>query len=259
MRSVFEASWRTGVGAAVSAPTVLGPGAAGQGGGSRGQRSREVRRRLRADQTEDRDRRPGVDARRFASNGCIIYNDTGHMVSTSAEGAAAHRNNPPTGEEAQAALRGYTAYFGSFTVNDKERDKFVIHNRFGQINPGGQKEVRRYYDFMTMPNGAERLILTPPPAEGGKDKATRRLVWQRMPGAISSGEGVRQVLARTRQLPDQDGRSLPATRRDAPASYIICRVRPRSPDEPRGRTITRSTTDASRIAGASAAGFRFIT
>ena len=47
-------------------------------------------------------------------------------------------SNPPTGEEAQAALRGYTAYFGSFTVNDKEKEKFVIHHRFGQINPGGQ-------------------------------------------------------------------------------------------------------------------------
>ena len=90
-------------------------------------------------------------------------------------------SNPPTGEEAQAALRGYTAYFGSFAVNDKEREKFVVHHRFGQINPGGAVDVKRFYDFVTMPNGSQRLILTPAPADGGgKDKATRRLVWQRM-------------------------------------------------------------------------------
>src|SRR5260370_36648526 len=95
----------------------------------------------------------------------------------------------PTAQEAQAALRGYTAYFGSFTVNDKEKEKFIVHRRFGQIDPGGGMDAKRFYDFVTTPNGSQRLILTPAPADGGgKDKATRRLIWQRMPDAPLSAE-----------------------------------------------------------------------
>ena len=126
----------------------------------------------------------------FNSNGYIIYADTGHMgVHIMPKVRARFAANPPTGDEALAALRGYAAYFGSFAVNDKEADKYVIHHRFGQINPGGQVEVRRYYDFITTPNGSQRLILTPPPADGGgKDKAMRRLVWQRMPDAPLSAD-----------------------------------------------------------------------
>jgi hypothetical protein len=185
------------VGAAVCAPTVLGPGVAGQGGGSHPANDRaKFVGAYELVQTEDRDPKTGQWTRtpNFASNGYIIYAETGHMgVHIQPKVRPRITSNPPTGEEAQAALRGYTAYFGSFTVNDKDRDAFVVHNRFGQINPGGQKEVRRYYDFVTMPNGAERLILTPPPAEGGKDKATRRLVWQRMPDAPLSAEAKKFV------------------------------------------------------------------
>jgi hypothetical protein len=126
----------------------------------------------------------------FNSNGYIIYADTGHMaVQIQPKVRTRFAATPPTGEEAQAALRGYTAYFGSFAVNDKDHDKFVVHRRFGQINPGGDVEVKRFYDFVTTPTGRQRLILTPPPADGGgKDKATRRLIWQRMPDAPLSAE-----------------------------------------------------------------------
>ena len=194
MRSVFRSLLAVLiVGAAVSAPTVLGPGAAGQGSGARPAADRaKFVGAFELVQTEDRDAKTGQWVRTpdFNSNGYIIYAETGHMgVHIQPKVRTRFAGNPPTGEEAQAALRGYTAYFGSFTVNDKERDKFVIHDRFGQMNPGGQKEVRRYYDFVTMPNGSERLILTPPPADGGsKDKATRRLVWQRMADAPLSAE-----------------------------------------------------------------------
>jgi hypothetical protein len=45
-----------------------------------------------------------------------------------------------------------------------------------------------------MPNGSQRLSLTPVPADGGgKDKATRRLVWQRMPDAPLSAEAKKFV------------------------------------------------------------------
>jgi hypothetical protein len=87
-------------------------------------------------------------------------------------------STPRTGEEAIAAMRGYTAYFGTYTVDDKE--KFVVHHRVGQINPGGEVDAKRYYDFVMTPQGRERLILTPEPMGGGsKDKATSHLIWER--------------------------------------------------------------------------------
>ena len=131
----------------------------------------------------------------FNSNGYIIYAETGHMaVHIMPKVRARFASNPPTGEEAQAALRGYTAYFGSFSVNDKEREKFLVHHRLVQINPGGQADVKRFYDFVIMPNGSQRLILTPAPADSGaKEKAVRRLVWQRMPEAPLSAEGKKFV------------------------------------------------------------------
>lgn len=131
----------------------------------------------------------------FNSNGYIIYAETGHMgVHIQPKGRKRFGGNIPTADEALEALRGYTAYFGSFTVNDKGGEKYVVHKRFGQINPGGDVEVRRYYDFETTPAGATRLILTPPPAGGGsKAQARRRLVWQRMPDAPLSAEAKKFV------------------------------------------------------------------
>jgi hypothetical protein len=184
------------VGAAAGAASVAGPGVAAQGG------SRPANDRARfvgafeLVQTEDRDPKTGqwVRTPNFNSNGYIIFGDTGHMgVQIQPKVRPRFANNPPTGEEAQAALRGYAAYFGSFTVNDKEPDKFVVYTRFGQIDPGGPKELRRYYEFATLPNGAERLILTLAPPEGGKDKAVQRYVWQRMPDAPLSAEGKKFV------------------------------------------------------------------
>lgn len=124
----------------------------------------------------------------FNSNGYITYSDTGHMgVHIMPKVRAKFASNMPTGEEAQAALRGYTAYFGTYTVDSK--DKFVVHHRVGQINPGGMVHAKRFFDFVPTPQGRERLILTPAPADGGgKDKATNRLTWERLPDAPLSAE-----------------------------------------------------------------------
>jgi hypothetical protein len=134
--------------------------------------------------------------------------------------------NPPTGEEAQAALRGYAAYFGSFTVNDAQQ--FVVHHRFGQINPGGDVDVKRFYEFVTMPNGSQRLLLIPAAADGGKEKATRRIVWQRMPDAPLSAEEKKFIgfykLLYTDSYRTKDGKEIfHGTRNETRAgtSYII--------------------------------------
>ena len=106
--------------------------------------------------TEVKDAASGdwVQRPNFNRIGYITYADTGHMgVHIMARSRPPFASNPPTGEEAQAALRGYTAYFGSFTVDDT--GQFVVHHRFGQINPGGTVDAKRFYDFE-----GERLILT---------------------------------------------------------------------------------------------------
>jgi hypothetical protein len=133
--------------------------------------------------------RPG-----FNSNGYIIYAETGHMgVHIMPKVRQRFAGPVPTADEALDALRGYTAYFGSFTVNDAGHERFVVHRRFGQINPGGTVEIRRYYDFETTPNGSVRLILTPPAPDGSKEHARVRLVWQRMADAPLSSEAKKFV------------------------------------------------------------------
>jgi hypothetical protein len=143
----------------------------------------------------------------FASIGYITYAETGHMgVHIMPRQRARFADTVPTADEAEAALRGYTAYFGTFTVNGGE--KFVIHRRAGQINPGGDPEVKRFFDF-----DGDRLILTPPPADGGgKDKAARRLVWERLPNPPLSAEAKKFVgfykLLYTDSYRERDGKEI---------------------------------------------------
>jgi hypothetical protein len=148
--------------------------------------------------TEVKDAKTGAWSRtpNFNSIGYITYSDTGHMgVHIMPKVRARFASNIPTPQEAQAALRGYTAYFGSFTVDSKEA--VVTHHRVGQISPGAAPALRRYYDFVPDPRnprgGFERLILTPVPANGGKDQATNRLIWERMPAAPLSAEAKKFV------------------------------------------------------------------
>ena len=111
----------------------------------------------------------------FNSIGYITYSESGYMgVHIMPKNRARFAGNQPTPEEAQKALQGYAAYYGPFVVNEKE--KFVIHKRTGQINPGGPPEVKRFYEF-----SGNRLILTPEPASGGKAAATNRIVWEAAP------------------------------------------------------------------------------
>ena len=75
----------------------------------------------------------------------------------------------PTGEEARTALRGYTAYFGPFTVDEKA--KTVTHHRVGCVQPGWEKhrDFVRAYEF----SGANRVILRP---VNNKNE----LIWERL-------------------------------------------------------------------------------
>ncbi len=73
----------------------------------------------------------------------------------------------PTPEEARAALLGYTAYFGTYTVDEHQRT--VTHHRVGNVNPGGLGDYVRAYEFLS----EDRIVLRPVETGSG-------LVWERM-------------------------------------------------------------------------------
>ena len=159
----------------------------------------------------------------FDSTGYITYSDTGYMgVHVMPQNRSTFAGNQPTPEEAREALRGYTAYYGPYTVHDDESAQFVVHHRVGQMNPGGQADAKRFYDFV-----GNRLILTPAPASGGKAQATRHIVWERLPDAQLSAEssrfvGFRQLLY-TDRYTERDGRVVTHGQRNEgrAGSYII--------------------------------------
>ena len=123
----------------------------------------------------------------FNSNGYIIYSPTGQMaVHINPRVRTKYKANPPTAEEAQAAMRGYTLYYGGYTVNEKE--KYVVHNRIAQVNPGGITDGKRFYDFVKTPQGRERLILTPADNGKPKEEQTSHLIWERQEKAPLTAE-----------------------------------------------------------------------
>ena len=103
--------------------------------------------------------------------GIITYHESGWMA------AQIQPDRPPigmagavpSGEEAKAALYGYTAYFGTFTVDAQA--KIVTHHRKGNVTPGWEKtaDIRRAYVF----DGPDRVILYP---VGNKNE----LIWERL-------------------------------------------------------------------------------
>lgn len=75
----------------------------------------------------------------------------------------------PTPEEALAALDGYTAYFGTYSVDDVR--KVVTHHRKASVTPGWRErpDFERAYEFV----GDDRIILRP---VGNRNE----LVWERL-------------------------------------------------------------------------------
>tara|TARA_B100001123_G_scaffold442151_1_gene585072 strand:+ start:2338 stop:3294 length:957 start_codon:yes stop_codon:yes gene_type:complete len=157
----------------------------------------------------------------FDSVGYITYSDAGYMgVQVMPNGRTPFAGDRPTPEEAQQALRGYSAYFGPYTVSASEG--FVVHHRVGQINPGGEVDAKRFYEF-----DGDRLILTPADSTGGKAEATRRILWQRLPNVELSAEaqrfvGFRQLLHTDRYV-ERDGEVVSHGEENASraGSYII--------------------------------------
>lgn len=104
--------------------------------------------------------------------GYIIYDPAGYMA-VSIMPAGRRRNTGPavTDDEAKAAIEGYTAYFGTFSVNAAEQ--YVTHTLQGSLNPGMGAAQKRFFEL-----SGNRLTLKPPPAANGNQN---RLTWERIP------------------------------------------------------------------------------
>ena len=104
--------------------------------------------------------------------GYIIYDPTGYMaVSIMPVGRTKYVGAQPTDDEAKAAITGYAAYFGTFSVNEAEG--IVTHHLQGSLNPGMAPDQKRFFEF-----SGKRLSLKPPRASNGNQS---RLTWERIP------------------------------------------------------------------------------
>jgi hypothetical protein len=102
--------------------------------------------------------------------GLIYYDSTGHMAAQIMPDRPRPKwTGTPTPEQALDAFRGYTAYFGTYTID--ETAKTVTHHRQGMLDGGTVDFVRRY-EFAP----GDRLILTPV----GNTATPTHLTWERI-------------------------------------------------------------------------------
>jgi hypothetical protein len=99
--------------------------------------------------------------------GMIYYAPSGAMVCQVAPGSALKKaGSKPTPDEALAALDGYIAYFGTFTID--ERARTVTHHRQGSVQPGDTADLVRKFII-----DGDKLTLNPP-------GTTYEVIWQRI-------------------------------------------------------------------------------
>lgn len=103
--------------------------------------------------------------------GIIIYDAHGNMAAQ----IQPDRQRPtytgtPTAEQLAERARGYTAYFGTFTIDEKAGT--VTHHRQGQLDSGAVDFVRKF----ELTDGGNRIVLMP---VGGATPPTH-LTWERV-------------------------------------------------------------------------------
>lgn len=101
--------------------------------------------------------------------GLLYYDDKGHMAVQimPSRKRSRYAGALPTAEESRDALLGYTAYFGTYKIDEKTRT--VTHYRTGNINPGGLGDFVRRYEFLS----EDRIVLMPAESNAG-------LTWERV-------------------------------------------------------------------------------
>lgn len=110
-------------------------------------------------------------AARGKPTGLIIYDAHGYMAAQ----IQPDRQRPtytgtPTPEQLAERARGYTAYFGTFTIDEKAG--IVTHHRQGQLDSGAVDFVRKF----EISDGGNRIVLTP---VGGATPPIQ-LTWERV-------------------------------------------------------------------------------
>jgi Lipocalin-like domain len=99
--------------------------------------------------------------------GIIYYDPSGSMVvQVAPDKERGKAGAAPTPDEAQAALAGYVAYFGTYTVDEGART--VTHHRQASVQPGDVADLVRGFEF-----SGDRLILRPP-------GTTYEVLWERI-------------------------------------------------------------------------------
>jgi hypothetical protein len=105
--------------------------------------------------------------------GLIYYDNLGNMAAQIMPDRPRPKwTGTPTPEQMAEAFRGYTAYFGTYTIDEKAST--VTHHRKGMLD-GGAVDFVRHFKFLP----GDRIVLTPVPAPGSTNPPTH-LTWERM-------------------------------------------------------------------------------
>jgi hypothetical protein len=105
--------------------------------------------------------------------GIIMYDQHGLMnVQIMPDRPRPKWTGTPTPEQALDAMRGYTAYWGTYTIDEKAQT--VTHHRQGMLDGGIVDYVRKF----ELKDGGNRVTLTP--VSGGTTNPPNHLTWERV-------------------------------------------------------------------------------
>jgi hypothetical protein len=112
-------------------------------------------------------------ARGAKPTGIIMYDANGWMnAQIMPDRPRPKYTGTPTPEQALEAIRGYTAYFGTYTIDEKAGT--VTHHRQGMLDSGIVDYVRKF----ELKAGGTQVVLTP--VSGGTTNPPNSLTWERI-------------------------------------------------------------------------------
>ena len=146
--------------------------------------------------------------------GYLIYDPAGYMaVSIMPLGRKKYAGPQATDDEAKAAITGYAAYFGTFSIDDANSS--VTHHLQGSLNPGMAPEQKRFFEF-----SGNRLTLRPPPSPNGTQS---RLTWERLDDVVNPTPEQRRFIGAWKLVSNQRRNEIGqlVSSNDGQTGYII--------------------------------------